>query len=85
MRTFCIIFALAVGGCVSTQLNYNALDLAGTVDQLVARQVIYNVVKFVENPEAIPSLVSLPAGSATTTNIIGASWNDPVGGEFVSV
>lgn len=78
MRALCIFVALAVGGCASTQLNYNTLDLAGTVDQLVAQQVIYNVIKFVENPEAIPSLVSLPAGSATTINNIGASWSDPI-------
>lgn len=68
-----ILFALAAAGCASTQLNHNTLDLAGTVDQLVIEQIHDNILRFVKDPYAIPSLVSLPGGSATTQGTMGAS------------
>jgi hypothetical protein len=65
--------------CASTQLNYNTLDLAASSQDLITSQIILNLVKFRESHYAIPSQVSIPSGSATTTNsitpTIGGPWN----------
>jgi hypothetical protein len=72
------MIALAAGGCASTQLNHNALDLAGTVDDLITRQITQNIGKFMLNPSAIPTQVSIASGSVTTTGQISASMNSPL-------
>jgi hypothetical protein len=61
---------LFVCGCASTQLNYNTLDLASSSEDLITSQVLFNLAKFRSSPYAIPSQVSIPSGSATTTNAI---------------
>jgi hypothetical protein len=62
---------LLVLGCASGQLNYNTLDVAGTIDDLLTSQVIYNLARFLDNPSGNPAQVSIGSGSVTTTN--GAS------------
>jgi Tfp pilus assembly protein FimT len=81
MRFSRLVFGAAVlflAGCASTQLNYNALEIAGTVDDLLSSQIAHNLAKFIKDTNAIPSQVAIPSGSVTTTNQIGASWADPV-------
>jgi hypothetical protein len=65
---------LVVTGCASTQLNYNTLDLAGTVDKLILSQVLYNLTKFKDDPGALPAQVGLSAGTATTTLTLTPSF-----------
>lgn len=77
MRWAISIVALIAGGCASTQLNSNALDLAGTVDKLVQNQILYNLSKFIVTPDAIPTQVNIPSGAVTTTNTLTASYSDP--------
>lgn len=72
----CVILSLI--GCASTQLNYNTLDLASTVDSLVTSQVLANLAKFVESPTAIPSQVAITSGTVTTNNTINPSITDPI-------
>lgn len=72
------IIALTATGCASTQLNYNALDLAGTVDDLITKQIVHNLGKFVFSPTAIPTQVSIASGSVTTTGQVSASLNTPL-------
>ena len=74
---WCCVIGIQVAGCASTQLNYNTLDLASTVDSLVTRQVLDNLSKIIDNPLAIPAQVDLAAGSATTSNTITPSITDP--------
>jgi hypothetical protein len=69
--------ALFLLGCASTQLNYNTLDLASTVDNLVTSQVLTNLAKFIASPHAIPSQVTITTGTATTNNTISPSINTP--------
>jgi hypothetical protein len=70
--------AIQVGGCASTQLNFNTLDLASTVDSLVISQVLSNLAKFSESPFAIPSQVALASGTVTTNNTITPSITSPL-------
>ena len=74
---WCCVAAIQVAGCASTQLNYNTLDLASTVDSLVTKQVLDNLSKTIDNPMAIPAQVDLAAGSATTSNSITPNISDP--------
>jgi hypothetical protein len=68
----------AIAGCASTQLNYNALDLASSVDDLLTSQVVYNLAKFLDDPYATPAQVSIASGSVTTTNQAGVSFTNPL-------
>ena len=69
---------LTVTGCASTQLNYNTLDLASTVDSLVTDQVLTNLAKVLESPYAIPSQVAISTGTVTTNNSITPSFTAPL-------
>jgi hypothetical protein len=66
-------------GCASSQLNYNALDLAWSSDNLMTSQILSNLGKFQTFPYAIPSQVSIPSGSATTTYSLTPTFGGPIG------
>jgi hypothetical protein len=76
---FCAIVALAVASCASTQLNYNTLDIASASVDLITSQVLTNLGRFRSSPFAIPSQVSVPSGSATTTNSLTPTFSVPFG------
>jgi hypothetical protein len=69
---------LVLVGCASAQLNYNALDLAGSIDDLLTSQVIFNLVRFLDNPNGTPAQVSIGARSVTTTNQASLSLSSPL-------
>jgi hypothetical protein len=73
-----IVWWLSSVGCASTQLNYNALDLASTVDSLVTNQVLSNLGKFLESPYAIPSQVAITSGTASTNNTVTPGFTSPL-------
>jgi hypothetical protein len=73
--TSCIV----LGACASTQLNSNTLDLASSSESLITSQVLYNLAKFRSSPNAIPAQVSIPSGSATTTNAVTPTVGGAIG------
>jgi hypothetical protein len=74
----CATCSLAVAACASGQLNYNTLDLASTVDDLITKQVVYNLGKFWIDPSSNPTQVTVSAGSISTTNQASLSWANPL-------
>jgi hypothetical protein len=60
-------------------LNYNTLDLASSSEDLITSQVLFNLGKFRSSPFAVPSQVSIPSGSATTTASVTPTISGPVG------
>lgn len=72
-----LIALLLLGGCASTQLNYNTLDLAASADHLLTAQVLKNLANFIGNSAAIPAQVVINGGTATTANTISPSVSDP--------
>jgi hypothetical protein len=81
MRKFLVlaIFASAMGGCASTQLNYNTLDLAATTDNLEIQQIFYNVGKFKADPNnAVPAQVAIGSGTVQTAITATPSYGDSV-------
>jgi hypothetical protein len=73
------IASIALAGCASSQLNYNTLDLASSSNDLITSQVLSNLGKFRSFPYALPSQVSIPSGSASTTNTITPTISGPLG------
>ncbi len=65
-------------GCASTQLDFNTLDLASTIDDLVNGQVVYNLGKFAADPHSNPTQVAISSGSVSTTNQASLSWANPL-------
>jgi hypothetical protein len=74
-----LISATALSGCASWQLNYNTVDLATSSSSLVTDQILSNLAKFRASAYAIPSQVSIPSGSATTTNSVSPTIGGPIG------
>ncbi len=79
MRLFVLCLVLSIGGCASTQLNYNTVDIASSSDQLIERQVLLNLAKVRNSPFAIPAQVSVPSGSVSTTNQLNPTFGAPLG------
>ena len=73
-----IALTLSCFGCSSTQVNENTLDIAGTYDQLIVRQVTANLIKTVVNPFGIPAFARVTVQSAQTTNSISPSFSFPL-------
>jgi hypothetical protein len=75
-RAISIVLAagvLAMPGCASTQLNYNTMELASTVESLQTKQVLSNISKFIDDPDTIPDQVVVSSGSLSTTNSVTPS------------
>ena len=65
-RPFVIaVSLLLLGGCSTTLLNSNTLDLAATVDDLAVRQVVFNLAKTADNKLALPSQVLATSGQVS--------------------
>ncbi|HLI99400.1 MAG TPA: hypothetical protein VKT76_06775 [Bradyrhizobium sp.] len=65
-------------GCANTQLNYNTLDIASTYDQLITKQVSYNIRKSLASKYGLPAFVKVTAGTATTQNSITPTGSIPI-------
>ena len=73
------MFAAAfIAGCASTALNYNTLDLASTTNDLLSRQVLYNLANFIDSDLAYPSQIVINSGTASTSDTISANYSTPL-------
>jgi hypothetical protein len=83
MATFRKLVYVAVcflgSGCASTQLNYNAADLASSLNSLTKRQIFFNLDQAINDPEFVPSQVTISIGTAQTANAITPSISVPLG------
>jgi hypothetical protein len=81
--TLIAFFASTVlDGCASSQINYNTLDIAGTYDQLITKQVTFNIIKSYQDKYGLPAFVKVTAQTATTQNSITPSTTLPVTAQF---
>jgi hypothetical protein len=83
MRTFRRLFCAAIGllasGCASTQLNYNTADLANSLNSLAKKQIFFNLAQALNDPEFVPSQVTISIGTAQTANAVTPSISLPLG------
>src|ERR1700730_596270 len=75
----CVAFCLLGSGCASSQLNYNAADLASSLNSLTKRQIFFNLAQAVTDPEFVPSQATISVGTAQTANSVSPSISVPVG------
>jgi hypothetical protein len=66
-----------VSGCSTPLLNSNTLELAGTVDDITVRQVIFNLAKTAENAYALPAQVQIPSGQVSARTSIAPNIATP--------
>ena len=74
-----IVSLVALSGCTATQLRYQTLNQAGTVESITEKQIFFNLEQFDKNPYAFPSQVTVIAGSASTTNSVSPTFMTPLG------
>jgi hypothetical protein len=73
---------LSLAGCASAQVNYNTLDIAGTYDQLITKQVTLNLQKSIDSKWSLPAFVKVTAQSAGTVNSITPMVTLPISGSI---
>jgi hypothetical protein len=77
-RALALSGVLAATGCASTQLNYNTLDIASTVESVYTRQILMNLSRTIDEPYAMPSQIDLSAGVIQTSNSVTPSTTTPL-------
>jgi hypothetical protein len=73
-----VVLAAFLGGCASTQLNYNTIDIANNSDSLLTKQILYNLNAFIENPIAVPAQIVVTGGTASTSNSVTPTVGTPL-------
>jgi hypothetical protein len=68
-----------LSGCTASQLRYQTLNQAGTIESITEKQIFFNLEQFDKNPYAFPSQVTVIAGSASTTNSVSPTFMTPLG------
>jgi hypothetical protein len=77
-RLACTAVGLLASGCASSQLNYNAADLASSLNSLQKRQIFFNLAQALKDPEFVPSQVTISIGTAQTANAATPSISLPL-------
>ena len=75
----CVGACLLSSACASTQLNYNTADLASSLNSLTKRQIFFNLSQAIDDPEFVPSQVTISIGVAQTANSVSPSISVPLG------
>jgi len=60
-------------------LNYNAAELASSLNSLQKRQIFFNLAQTLSDPEFVPSQVTISIGTAQTANAVTPSISLPLG------
>jgi hypothetical protein len=67
-----------IGGCSTTQLTRNTVDISSTIQALYEKQALGNLSHFIDEPYGIPSQVDIQTGTITTGNTITPSLSAPL-------
>lgn len=78
-NSLCLVVCFLVAGCSSAQLNYNTADLASSLNSLQKRQIFFNLAQAINDPEFVPSQVTISIGTAQTANAVTPSISLPLG------
>jgi hypothetical protein len=73
-----IALTFFLGGCASTQLNYNTIDIANNSDSLLTKQILYNLSTYIDSAIAVPAQIVVTGGTASTSNSVTPSVNSPI-------
>ena len=73
-RLVCIAVCFGGSGCASSQLNYNAADLASSLNSLTKRQIFFNLAQALNDPEFVPSQVTISIGTAMRKKLSSYCW-----------
>jgi hypothetical protein len=71
------IIGATLTGCASTEVNYNAVDIATTYDTLITRQVAFNIVKTLKDEYSVPSFVKIATQTTQTLDAINPTLSIP--------
>ena len=77
-RPAALYVPLVLAGCSGTQLTYNTVDLAKTVQDLYTKQALNNLSETIDEPFATPSQMDIQTGTITTGNGVTPSVTFPL-------
>ncbi|MGN6570075.1 MAG: hypothetical protein ACTHLO_01515 [Pseudolabrys sp.] len=82
-RSVSVLAAAVLAGCASGQLNFNTLDLAGSVGDLYAKQVLLNLSRAIDDAYAMPSQMDISGGLVQTNFSITPNATTPLNRQIV--
>ena len=86
-KYFIVAIALIGTGCTHEQLRYNTIRQAETVSDVHQQQVLNNLAKFVESPNALPDFAWPKSGLTDVTDTgsasAGLNWSRVMSGAFL--
>jgi hypothetical protein len=77
-RHHILFAALLLGGCASAQLNFNTVDVTSSFADLMTRQVLANLSRYIDDPEALPAQADIAAGTVQTSNSVTPAITGPL-------
>ncbi len=78
LARFCLLGFSLLPSCATQLLNANTLDQASTIDEIAIKQIIFNLAKTHQDPEAIPSQVQITAGIIAGKNSLVPQVTSPL-------
>lgn len=72
------ILAVAVSACASTVSNFDALEIAGTYDTILTKQVVFNIYKTLQNEYGVPAFVKISTQTNQVTEGVTATPSFPL-------
>jgi uncharacterized membrane protein YgcG len=78
------VSAMLLSACASTELNYNTLDLGSTTNDLLTRQIGYNLSNFIDSELAFPAQIIINSGTATTADSLQPTVTAPFSKQFTN-
>src|SRR6476646_1633533 len=78
-RLVCVAACFLATGCASTQLNANTSDLASSLSSVAKSQILFNLAQALNDPEFVPSQVTISIGTAQTANAVTPTISLPLG------
>jgi hypothetical protein len=73
-----------LGGCASSHLNNNTVEIASRIDSVYTRQTLSNLSKFIDDAHAIPSQIQLNSGVFQTTDTLQPTVTAPMSSQIAS-
>jgi len=75
---FALTCAALTAACASTQLNFNTLDIAASVSNVYAKQVLENLSRVIDDPTALPSQLDITGGVIQTNFTVTPAASAPL-------
>ena len=73
----CFMLMITLSACASTEVNYNTLDIAGTYDTILTKQVVFNILKTYNDRFSVPAYARVATQTSQTQDSANPTFTTP--------